>query len=74
MSTKKHCRREETHPEAPKSESEAQIQAPGGPQWPKRLARGGGKTLDLPHIYPTNPYIAPVFGPPWREDYRREVN
>ena len=74
MSTKKRCRREETLPEAPKSESEAQIQAPGGPQWPKRLARGGGKTQGKPNICPTNPYIALVFGPPWREDYRREVS
>ena len=70
MSTKKHCRQEETLPEAPKSESEAQIQAPGGPQWPKRLVRGSGKS----NIYPGNPYIDSVFGPPWREDYRREVN
>ena len=46
MSTKKRCRREETLSEAPKSESEAQIQAPDGSQWPKGLVRGGGDKID----------------------------
>ena len=72
MSTKKRCRCKKMVPDAAKSESQAQIQAPGVSQWPGMLARGGGEGKT--NIKEGKPHMDFVFGPPWREDYRREVN